>query len=165
MLSLANNKRWAVWKGGYRVFCDSEAVDVLERECEYHILYTRPQSNTQGLFWQSFTRETREGWLDSEDSKSTSERVGSLGLPWRYKRCLAALVGPLQKMFSSPYTMSIPLSPSPRKPGRQTYWVACLYVCVSGFPRRLAISMASSFLWTIHCKKGYRFSCPQTGCH
>ncbi len=31
-----------MWKGGYRVFCDSEAVDVLDRECEYHILYTRP---------------------------------------------------------------------------------------------------------------------------
>jgi hypothetical protein len=35
--------------------------------------------------------------------------------------------------FSSPYTIYIPLSPSPSKLGRQPCWVACLLVCVSGF--------------------------------
>jgi hypothetical protein len=32
--------------------------------------------------------------------------------------------------FSSPYTFSNPLSPSPSKLGRQLRWVACLLVCV-----------------------------------
>ncbi len=31
---------------------------------------------------------------------------------------LAALVGPVQNIFSSPYTFSIPLSPSPGKAGQ-----------------------------------------------
>ncbi len=41
---------------------------------------------------------------------------------------LAALVGPVQNIFSPPYTISIPLSPyaSPGKLGRQPCWVACL---------------------------------------
>jgi hypothetical protein len=33
----------------------------------------------------------------------------------------------------SPYTISIPLSPSPSKLGRQPCWAACLLVCVSGY--------------------------------
>jgi hypothetical protein len=34
--------------------------------------------------------------------------------------------------FSSPYIISIPLSLSTSELGRQTCWVACLLVCVSG---------------------------------
>jgi hypothetical protein len=45
---------------------------------------------------------------------------------------LAALVGPVKKHFSSAYTISISLSLSPSKLGRQPFWVACLLVCVSG---------------------------------
>jgi hypothetical protein len=44
---------------------------------------------------------------------------------------LAALVGPVENIFSSPYTISVTLSPSPSKLGRQPCWVACLLVCVS----------------------------------
>ncbi len=57
-------------------------------------------------------------------------------LPWLF-RCarragtsdfcsaMAALFGPVQNIFSSPYTISILLSPSPRKLIRQSCWVAC----------------------------------------
>ncbi len=45
---------------------------------------------------------------------------------------LAALVGLVQNIFSSSYTISIPVSPSPRKLGKQPCWVACLLVCVFG---------------------------------
>ncbi len=44
---------------------------------------------------------------------------------------LAALVGPVQKIFYSPYIISIPLSPSPSMLGRQPCWVAFLLVFVS----------------------------------
>jgi hypothetical protein len=73
------------------------------------------------------------------DSKRTNERgpflVGSLGLLCQYKRflsALAALVGPVKNFFSLPYTISIALSPSHSKLGRQLCWVACLLVGVSG---------------------------------
>ncbi len=60
-----------------------------------------------------------------------------LVLPWlvRWACCagtrdfcpaLAALVGPVQNIFSSPYTISMPLSLLPNKLGRQTCRVACL---------------------------------------
>jgi hypothetical protein len=63
-------------------------------------------------------RDYREGWplltVETEvngDSESTNERgpsfVGSLGLSCRYKiffSALAALVIPVQNIFSSPYT-------------------------------------------------------------
>jgi hypothetical protein len=45
---------------------------------------------------------------------------------------LAALVFLVQNIFSSPYTFSLHLSPSPNKPGRQSCWVAWLLVCVFG---------------------------------
>jgi hypothetical protein len=71
--------------------------------------------------------------------KRTNKRVpilvDSLGLSYRCKRflfsALAALVGPVQNIFSSPYTILIPLSPSPSKLGSQPCWVACLLVWVS----------------------------------
>jgi hypothetical protein len=44
---------------------------------------------------------------------------------------LAAQVGPARNTFFLTY-ISIPLSPSPSKLGRQTCWVACLLLCVSG---------------------------------
>jgi hypothetical protein len=45
-----------------------------------------------------------------------------------------ALVGaPYKIFFSSPYTISIPLSASPNNLGRQPCWVACLVVSVSGY--------------------------------
>ncbi len=49
---------------------------------------------------------------------------------------LVALVGPIQNIFSSPYTISIPLSISPSKLGRQPCWVACLLVRVSGISKQ-----------------------------
>ena len=42
---------------------------------------------------------------------------------------LAALVGPNKIFFSSTYTISIPLSPSPSKLGRQPCWATCLLAC------------------------------------
>ncbi len=43
---------------------------------------------------------------------------------------LAAVVGPVQNIFSSPYAISITVSPSPRKLGRQPCWVAFLLLCL-----------------------------------
>ncbi len=85
-------------------------------------------------------RETREWWwllltVDTElngDSKSTNERapfsLGSLGLSSWYERflfCLGFSSRPIQNIFSTPYTISIPLSPciaqqagQPAVPGR-----------------------------------------------
>ncbi len=92
------------------------------------------------------TRETREGWWPlltvetkvNGDSKSTNERgpslVSSLGMSCRYKRfcfALTALVGQIQHVFSPPYTISIPLSQSLTKLGKQPCWVACILICVS----------------------------------
>ncbi len=45
---------------------------------------------------------------------------------------LAALVAQCKIFFSSPYIISIPLSLSTSELGRQTCWVVCLLVCVSG---------------------------------
>ncbi len=47
---------------------------------------------------------------------------------------LAALIGRVQNILSSPYTIKIPLSLSTSKPGRPPCWVACL--CVSGLKAR-----------------------------
>jgi hypothetical protein len=44
---------------------------------------------------------------------------------------LADLVSPVQNTFSSPYTISVHLSPSPSQLGRQSCLVASLFVCVS----------------------------------
>jgi hypothetical protein len=59
---------------------------------------------------------------------------------------LAALVGPVQNIFSSPYTISIPLSPSPCKLGRKPCWEACLLVCVSAYTISLPLSPLPSKL-------------------
>ncbi len=84
------------------------------------------------------SRETREGWLlltvkteVNGGSKSIHERdpflVGTLGPSFWYKRFLfrhTALAGPVQNIFSSPYTITIPLSLSPINLGNQPCWVA-----------------------------------------
>ncbi len=96
------------------------------------------------------TREAREGQplLTAEtevngESMSTNERgssqvcslVGSSGLSYPYKRFLFSLGlssrPSSQIFFSSQYTISILLSSSLSKLGRQPCWVAYLLVCVS----------------------------------
>ncbi len=85
-------------------------------------------------------RETREGWplliVEAEANGvlwSTNERA----LPWLVRQArragtkdfytvLAALVSPVQTIFSSRYTISIYMSPSPCNLGRQSCKVACL---------------------------------------
>jgi hypothetical protein len=47
---------------------------------------------------------------------------------------LAGVVGPVQNIFSPPYTISIHLSLAPCKLGRQSCWVSYLLVCVWSLP-------------------------------
>ncbi len=108
---------------------------------------------------QRVSRETREGWslLTVEtgvngDSKNPqwneSFLFGLSGLSCRYKRFflpLVALVGPVQNIFSLPYTNSIPFSPLVSKLGRQPCWVACLSVCVSGSIPDMVFPTPSNF--------------------
>ncbi len=93
-------------------------------------------------------RETREGWpllnVETEvngDSKSTNKGV----LPWLVRwacrastryicSASAALIGPVD-------TISMLLSPSPSKLGRQPCWVACLLV--------LSLRAVSSYWWKL----------------
>ncbi len=51
---------------------------------------------------------------------------------WVFCPSLAALVGPEQNIFSSLFSISIPLSTFPSKLGRQSCCDTCLLVCVSG---------------------------------
>ncbi len=96
----------------------------------------------------------RRGWRTGkgeeagghEREKRLEDRTGSLVLSCRYKRlfsALASLAGPVQDIFSSLYTISIPLSPSLSKLGRQPCWVSCLLVCVSGLDQLNLISRTS----------------------
>ncbi len=55
---------------------------------------------------------------------------------------LAALVGIVQNIFPLPYTISIYVSPSLRKLGRKSCWVACLLVYVSGCNHRVTYPIA-----------------------
>jgi len=81
------------------------------------------------------------GETETEVNGEGYKRKGSL-LGWfiglfvpRYKIFVFRLAfssQPSTKYFSSHYTISIPLSPSPSKLGRQPCWVAFLLVCVSG---------------------------------
>jgi hypothetical protein len=68
-------------------------------------------------------------------------------LPWLvyWVRCsgtsdicpdLVALVGTVQYMFYLTVHFSVYLSPSPSKLGRQSCWVACLLIWVSGYKRQ-----------------------------
>ncbi len=97
------------------------------------------------LWSYTYTRETRgvapADCFETEangDSKSTNEGgpslVGLLGLSCRYRRFLSSLGysrRPRTKYFSPPYTISVHLSPSPSRQGRQLCWVSCLLACVS----------------------------------
>ncbi len=76
------------------------------------------------------------------ESKSTNERgsssVGSLGLSWRYKRFLfipGCSSRPGTQYFFLTVHYFISFVPLPNKLGRLPCWVACLFVCVSGFSR------------------------------
>ncbi len=94
------------------------------------------------------SRETREGWplltVETELQSMGTQRVQMKGsfLCW-----FVGLVVPVQDFFvqpcllqsaqykiffSSPYIISIHLSPSPNKLGRQSCWITCFLVCVSG---------------------------------
>jgi hypothetical protein len=93
----------------------------------------------------TFFLQRRERWLlltvkteVNGDSGSTYERVhslvGSLSLSCRYKRflsCLGSSIRSDSKYSSSPYTISIHLSPLPSKLDSQPCWVTCLLVCFS----------------------------------
>jgi hypothetical protein len=82
------------------------------------------------LRWMGTQRGQMKGalsWLIPE--------VDSLAFSCRYKRSWSRLgcsVGPVQ-FFSSPDIISLHLSSSPSKLGRQSCWAACLLVCASGF--------------------------------
>ncbi len=52
---------------------------------------------------------------------------------WDFNPALAALISPVQNIFSSPCTISLYVSPSPSNLGRQSGRVAYLLICVSGF--------------------------------
>jgi hypothetical protein len=89
------------------------------------------------------SRETREGWplqtVETEvngDSRVQMKRVLHwlvrwLAVPVLEIFFLVAPVGSEENIFSSLYTISTPLSPSPRKLGRQSCWVRCRLLCVS----------------------------------
>ncbi len=96
-------------------------------------------------------RETREGWpLLTVETEANGDSMSTRVLPWlvRWARragtryvcpALAALVGHIQNtFFSSPYTISIHLSPSPSKLSRQSCRVTCLLICVSCQPLLIA---------------------------
>ncbi len=122
------------------------------------ILVTRPSSPSTITRYVSI-RETREGWplltvgtwnwgeWGHKKDKCKGFFPGwffGLVVPVQILFVLAALAGPVQNIFSSPYTISMPMSPSPSKLGRQPCWVASLLVCVSGL--YLKIFTFSSFL-------------------
>ncbi len=76
----------------------------------------------------------------NEDSQRKNERgsflVNSLGLsnvlPVKKIFVLAWLLNRSSTKYFFLAYLSIPLSPSPSKLGRQSCWVACLLLCVSG---------------------------------
>jgi hypothetical protein len=103
----------------------------------------------------------RDGWplLTDEtevkrDSKRTNERgptlVGSLGLSCRYKTflfCIDCSRRPIvQTFFFLTYTISIPLSPSASKLGRQACMLGRLsLICVSGVTNSTASKYKERF--------------------
>jgi hypothetical protein len=76
-------------------------------------------------------RETREGWplLTVETELNGDSCCVCCSGTRDFCSALAALVGPVQTI--SPYTISMPSSPSTSKLGRQPCWAAYLLVCVS----------------------------------
>ncbi len=96
-----------------------------------------------------FLVRPREGWplliVETEvngESKSTMKGVLPWLVRWAYRAgirnfcsALPFLVGPVQNIFFLTVHSTIPLSPSPSNLGRQSCWVACFLVCVSGVRR------------------------------
>ncbi len=114
------------------------------------------------------TRETREGCpmptVETEmngDSKSTNKRGPSLVdslVQETFVLPLPLLSAQCKIFFSSSYTISITLSPSPRLLGRQPSWVAYLLVCVSGRLEMLrwcggCDTQLPTNGWSMHCQK------------
>jgi len=114
------------------------------------------------LFLWADLRKTKEVWplptVDTEangDSRSTCERGPFYWLVHRagardFGPALAALVGPVQNIFSSPNTISLHLCPTPSKLGRQSCRVACLLVSLGPIDRigsPLYPSKDSSLVW------------------
>jgi hypothetical protein len=100
-------------------------------------------------------RETREGWplqtVKTEPMEAYGEQIKGVFLNLVCLACrvgtrdlhpgVTALVSPVQIFFSLPHTFSLYVSP--HRPatwavGRQSCWVACLLVCVSGLTRATA---------------------------
>jgi hypothetical protein len=129
---------WKKWKKRERLTSDTSGNSTIPTSYNSGKILMYPQLySTQYLLkWAglvqviqySMPRKTRKGWplMTDEtevngDSKSTNDRgpslVGSLGLSCRrYKRfcsALAALVGPVQNIFSSPCAISMTLSHRP----------------------------------------------------
>ncbi len=134
-------------------------------------------TNTEVSYLFISARETREGWPPCwllklrGDSSSTSKRdpfirwfVGLVVpvqeifvLPWlllskRFLSCLGCFSRPSTNLFSSPYTISLHLSPSPSKLGRQSCHVACLLICVSDYCHHNLPSEKSDYSIDISCK-------------
>jgi hypothetical protein len=84
------------------------------------------------------------------DSKSTNEGVP----PWLFRKCLSCRDKSAQykQFFSSPYIISISLSTSHFKLGRQSHWIACLLVCVSGGDRQTGFLTNICYLLDIRAK-------------
>jgi len=136
-----------------RAFISSQEVSVSTEKVDlYLVLKKRGCCRWRFLsfaLYRMLKVEHKTSWLQPErgaallteangDSVSTYKRG-----PWLvcWARCAgtsdfgpikAALVGPVQKKISSPYTISLYLFLSPSKLGRQSCRVACLWICVFG---------------------------------
>ncbi len=94
-----------------------------------------------------FIKETREGWpllTVKTEVNGDSNRTNGRGPSWLFHypcrpvqeilSCLGCSSRPSTKYFSSsPDTISLHLFSSSSKLSRQSCWVACLLICVSGF--------------------------------
>ncbi len=147
------------------------------RRVQKHKGNTEKEDNGQVVFTEIFTeqlgyegggvsRETREGWtlltVETEangDLWNTNERGPSLMVCWSRRAgtrdfcsALAALQSAQYKIvYSSPYTISIPLYPSPGKLDRQPCWVTCLSPvsqCVSLDVTLPPLTFSSEGVWT-----------------
>jgi hypothetical protein len=88
-------------------------------------------------FLSTRTRETREVLTKLKMGTQRGQMNGVLSWLVRWagpagtRGYYSALAAQYKIFFSSPYTFSIPLSPSPSQLGRQPCWAAYLLVCVS----------------------------------
>ncbi len=63
-----------------------------------------------------------------------------------------ARVSTVQNIFSSSYTISIHLSPSPSKLARQSFRIVCLLMCVCGFYSHLSFYPNFYLAFPSHCQ-------------